>query len=84
MQTNQNILISELYAMIHDFDVNAIIKSIVKKILIISILFMIVCIDFKFLYECLIRLKIIQKKRFMIDIICLKKINEKREIIDIK
>ena len=70
--------------MIHDFDVDAIIKSIVKKILIISILFMIVCIDFKFLYECLIRLKIIQKKRFMIDIMCLKKIYEKREIIEIK
>ena len=69
----KNILISRLYVMIYDFDVDAIIKSIVKKILIISTLFMIVYINFKFLYECLIRLKIIQKKRFMIDIMCLKK-----------
>ena len=80
----KNILISKLYVMIHDFDVDAIIKSTVKKILIISILFMIVCIDFKSLYECLIRLKITQKKRFMINIMCLKKVYEKREIIEIK
>ena len=70
--------------MIHDFDADAIIKSIVKKILIIPTLFMIVCIDFKSLYEYLIRLKIIQEKRFMIDIMCLKKVYEKREIIEIK
>ena len=77
-------MILELYIIIYDFDVDAIIKSIVKKILIISILFMIVCINFKFLYECLIQLEIIQKKRFIIDIMCLKKIYEKREIIEIK
>ena len=70
--------------MTHDFDAGAVIKSIVKKILVISILFMIVCIDFKFLYDYLIRLRITQKKRFIIDIMCLKKIYEKREIIEIK
>ena len=70
--------------MIHDFDVNAVIKSIVKKILIISTLFMIVCINSKFLYKCLIRLKIIQKKCFMIDIMCLKKAYKRREIIEIR
>ena len=80
----RSILISELYVMIHDFDADAVIKSIVKKILTISILFMIVCIDFKSLYECLIRLKIIQKKRFMINIMCLRKVYERREIIEIR
>ena len=70
--------------MTHDFDVDAVIKSIVKKILVISILFMIVCIDSESLYKCLIRLKPIQKKRFMIDIMCLKKTYKRREIIEIR
>ena len=59
--------------MTYNFDVDAVIKSIVKKILAIPTLLMIVCINLKSLYECLIRLKIIQKKRFIIDIMCLKK-----------
>ena len=70
--------------MIHDFDVGAVIKSIVKKILAIPTLFMIVCIDSKSLYECLVRLETTQKKRFMIDIICLRKVYERREIIEIR
>ena len=70
--------------MTHDFDADAVIKSIVKKFLAISILFMIVCINSKFLYDCLIRLKITQKKRFMIDIMCLKKIYERRKITEIR
>ena len=83
-QIIKNILISKLYAMTYDFNVDAIIKSIVKKILAIPTLFMIVCIDSKSLYKCWIQLKIIQKKRFMINIMCLKKAYERREIIKIK
>ena len=70
--------------MTHDFDVGAVIKSIVKKILIIPTLFMIVCINSKFLYECLVRLETTQKKRFMINIMCLKKTYKRREIIEIR
>ena len=70
--------------MTHDFDAGAVIKSIVKKILAISTLPMIVCIDSKSLYDCLIRLKITQKKRLMIDIMCLREVYEKREITEIR
>ena len=47
--------------MTHSFNVDAVIKSIVEKILTISTLPMIVCIDLKSLYDCLVRLKITQK-----------------------
>ena len=70
--------------MAHGFDADAVIKSTVKKILAISALFMIVCIDLKSLYKCLIRLGTTQKKHFMINIMCLKKAYERREITKIR
>ena len=42
-----------------------------------------ICIDFKFLYECFVKLKIIYEKRLMIDVMNFRQSYEKREIIEI-
>ena len=70
--------------MISEFNAEAFIKSIVKKILSIFRIFMMACIDSKSLYDCLIKFEIMQKKRFMIDIMCLREIYEKRKITKIR
>ena len=80
----RTILASELYAMTHDFNIKAVIKSTVKKVLKIPVIFMILCINFKSLYDCLIRLRTTVKKQFMINVMCLRETYEKREITKIK
>ncbi len=42
------------------------------------------CINFKSLYDCLIKLDTTHKKRLMIDIISLRQLYKRREIIEIK
>ena len=79
----RNVLTSELYVMIHEFDVNVVIKTIFEKMFRINVFF-IFCIDFKFLYDCLVRLGTINEKRFMIDVMNLKQSYEKRKVIEIK
>jgi hypothetical protein len=58
----RSILASELYAMAHGFNIGAVIKATVKLQLNIS-LPLILCTDFKLIYECLINLGTIQEKR---------------------
>jgi hypothetical protein len=67
--------------MIHDFDVESILKSTLIKMLAIDIL-LILIIDSKFLYDCLIRLSIIVEKRLMIDVMILRQFCERREITE--
>jgi hypothetical protein len=61
---------SELYGMTHGFDISTAIKSFVDKILQIN-LPLIQVTDSKSLYDCLVRLRTIQEKRLMIDVMCL-------------
>ena len=42
-----------------------------------------ICIDFKSLYKCLIKLKIIYEKQLMINVINFRQLYEKRKIIEI-
>ncbi len=51
--------------MTHDFELDAILKEIVSNILDIFIS-LVLCIDSKSLYDCLVQLDTTQKKRFMI------------------
>lgn len=69
-RVTRSILASELYAMVYRFDSGAVIKMTVKKILSIN-LPIIICIDSKSLYNCLVKLSSTQKKRLMIDVMCL-------------
>ena len=76
----------ELYALSLRFDVIVIIKFILNQIFFdisqrkISLF---ICIDSKSLYDCLVKLETIQKKRLMINILCLRQFYERREIIEI-
>jgi hypothetical protein len=79
----RNVLAAELFAMIHDFDVELILKSIFIKMLDVVVLFILVT-NSKFLYDCLIRLNIIVKKRLMINVMIFRQSYEKREITEIK
>jgi len=56
--------------MAHGFDIRALVKSIIDKMLGIDLL-LVLCIDSKLLYECLVKLGTTQEKRLIIDIMCL-------------
>ncbi len=68
--------------MIHDFDVDSILKAILIKMLDNKIsIFLILTIDSKSLYNCLVRLDIIVKKRLMMNVMILKQSYERRELL---
>ena len=69
--------------MTHDFDADAVLKTTLNRILNISV-FMIICTDFKSLYDCLMKLKSTQEKRLMIDFMCLCQFYERRKIAKIR
>ena len=82
-RVTRSVLASELYAMAQGFDVGAVIKSSVENILNI-LLPMVVCVDSKSLYDCLVKLGTTQEKRLMVDVMCLRQSYERREITEIK
>ena len=79
----RNVLTFKLYDINHKFDMKAMLKTTVKKILQFDILLMI-CIDFRFLYECFVKLKIIYEKQLIIDVMNFRQLYEKRKIIEIQ
>jgi hypothetical protein len=79
----RSVLAIELYVIINDFDVEVIIKSIIKRMLHIS-LSLILLTDSKSLLDCLIKLETTSEKRLMIDLMCLRQSYERREIAEIK
>ena len=79
----RSVLIFELYELIHEFDLEAILKTTIEKISRFNIS-LIVCIDFRSLYQYLIKLKTIEKKRLMIDVMSLRQSYERREITEIR
>ena len=66
--------------MILRFNINTIIKNTINKIFLIYKILLIIYIDFKSLYNCLIKFDIINKKRLIINIIFLYKSYEHRKI----
>ena len=69
--------------MAHGFDISTAIKAMVKLQLNISLL-LILYINSKLIYKCLIKLETIQEKRLMINIICLYQLYKRREIAKVK
>jgi hypothetical protein len=69
--------------MAHGFDIGALVKSTIDKVLGID-LPLVLCTDSKSLYECLVKLGTTQEKRLMIDIICLRQAYERREVAEVK
>jgi hypothetical protein len=54
--------------MTYGFDIRALVKSIIDKVLEIDLL-LVFCMDSKLLYECLVKLGTTQEKRLIIDVI---------------
>ncbi len=79
----RSVLVVELYAMIHDFDVGSVLKATLTKMFDVLI-FLTFVTDSKSLYDCLIRLEITVEKRLMIDVMILRQSYERREIIEVK
>src|SRR5437667_2230743 len=83
-RVTRSVLASKLYTLAHGFDIRAVIKSTIKKILQIDTLPLILCTDSKSLYDCLVKLGTTQEKRLMVDLMCLRQSYERREIAEIK
>ena len=66
----KSVLAFKLYAIAHHFNISTVIKAIVELQLNISLL-LILYTDFKLIYKYLIKLRTIQEKRLIINIICL-------------
>jgi hypothetical protein len=79
----RSVVVAELHAMIHDFDVDSVLKAILTKML-DALMLLILITDFKSLYDCLIQLDITVKKRLMINVMTLRQSYERREITEIK
>ena len=69
--------------MTHEFDLKAVIKATLKKILLKNVPF-ILCTNSKSLYDYFVRLDTINEKRLMIDVMNLKQSYEKKKITEMK
>ncbi len=79
----RSVLTVELFAMIHDFDVDLVLKTTLTKML-HAVISLILATDSKSLYDCLVRLRTTIEKRLMIDVMILRQFYERREITEIK
>jgi hypothetical protein len=79
----RSVLTAELYEITHEFDIEIVIKTTLKRIL-QSEISLILCIDLKSLYDYLIKLETTQEKILMIDVMSLRQFYERREIIEVK
>ena len=70
--------------MAYRFDITAIIKATIERILQLEQLPITLCTDSKSLYDCLVKLGTTQEKRLMVDLMCLRQSYERREIAEIK
>ncbi len=83
-RVTRSILTAELFVMIHDFDVDSVLKSSLIKMFNKEVFISLILItDSKFLYDCLIRLSITIEKRLMIDVMILRQFYERREITEV-
>ncbi len=82
-RVTRSVLAAELYALAHDFDLDAALKATLSAIL-DRFISLILCTDSKSLYDCLIKFDMTQKKRFMINVMSLRQSYERRKITKIK
>lgn len=67
----------------HDFDARSVLKFIIEKVIKMH-LSLIIFVNSNFLYECLVKLNIIQEKRLMINLMCFRQSYKKQEIAKVK
>jgi hypothetical protein len=83
----RSVLILEIYDMVGGVDILFAIGftlTMIMKQLGFLIILIIICTDFYFLYEYLVKLGIIKKKRFIIDIMAIRESYENRELFEIR
>jgi hypothetical protein len=79
----KSILAIKLYIIAHGFNIAAVIKSTINKIL-STIVLLILYTNLKSLFNCLVRLSTTQEKYLIINIIYLRQAYKRREIVKIK
>ena len=72
-----------MYAIAYGFDISTAIKATVKLQLNIS-LPLILYTNFKLIYKCLVKLRTMQEKRLIINIICLRQLYKRYKIAEVK
>ena len=79
----RSVLVAKLYGMAYEFDIRAVIKATLGKIL-GSAVSLILCTDSKSLYDCLVKLGTIKEKQFMVDMMSLRQSFKQQEITEVK
>ena len=79
----RSVLAAKLYEMAHGFDIRAVIKATLGKILRSAIL-LVLCTKSKFLYEYLVKLSTTQEKQLIVDVMSLQQSYKQREITKVK
>lgn len=69
--------------MVHGFNIGAVIKVTLEKIL-ESVILLILCKDLKFLYNCLVKLGTTQEKQLIVDVMSLRQLYKQCEIFEVK
>lgn len=86
-RVTRSVLASEIYAMAHGVDIAFSINTTISTILNglkLKPLPLIVCTDSFSLYECIVKLGTTKEKRLMIDIMALRQMYERRELIEVR
>ncbi len=79
----RNVLATELYALTHDFDLDVALKTTLSAIL-DRFISLILCINSKSLYDCMIKFNTTQKKCFMINVMNFQQSYERRKMTKVK
>lgn len=78
-----SILVAKLYGIAHGFDIGIVIKATLGKIL-GSAVPLVLCIDSKSLYNCLVKLGTTEENRLMVDEMSLRQSHKQPEITKMK
>jgi hypothetical protein len=83
----RSVLASEVYAMAEGVNIAVAIGIIINKIVAklgAPSVFIVVCTNFLFFYECLVKLGTIKEKRLIIDIMAIRQAYERQKVRDIR
>ena len=83
-RVTRSVLASKLYILAYSFNIAAVIKLTIQKVLQLEQLPLVLYTNLKSLYNCLVKLGIIQEKRLIVDLIYLYQAYKRYKIIEVK